>query len=388
MDGHPKFHEAFAAFTTVPQTYAPNIVGEVPLQIVPVITASGIPDGANAFGLVGSGFMEAGSMITIGGIVIQNLYANQGDSDVTGARNSNYQLVAPVTVEGPIRVTTAGGFHQIAGPVFGLPAFVKLTGIRAQAAQGVVANGAVASANTGQAITLLGKGFTNSTLVQFDAQDDAGVNGIPTRTGSASGDGTSLTVILPALARTGNVRVVGDADTTLALQIVPTLQNAGGTIATTATGVFDVKVDALMDFWTGTDGQFINAGTVRKTAGSGTAGMDVLVNNAGTVAVQSGTLRFGGGGTHTGIFSVDSATVLQFSAGTHNINAGSIGRTGFVSLSGATVNAKVALSIDHVTLTAGTLNGSELLVLTGTGSQWTGGTRRVGARRRSRWGRT
>ncbi|PYP39636.1 MAG: hypothetical protein DMD43_10455 [Gemmatimonadetes bacterium] len=66
--------------------------------------------------------------------------------------------------------------------------------------------------------------------MQFAARDDTGVSGTLTRTGSASGDGRSLTVEVPALAQTGLVHVVGSA-TAVALQIVPTLRAVGGTVA-------------------------------------------------------------------------------------------------------------------------------------------------------------
>ncbi|MEQ1563152.1 MAG: hypothetical protein ABL935_07115, partial [Nitrospiraceae bacterium] len=192
VDGQRQFHEAFSYTLSQAQTYAPGVGAT--LQIVPVIygLANGKPGEANVFDLLGSGFMEGASTITIGGIALVDQYKNQSDDDVfdtgsvLGAGNDSYRLVAPLTVEGPIRITTAGGSYQFAGPVFGLPAFVELTGIVSAATSGAPTNAGVASANTGQTIVLTGNGFTSATLVQFDAQDDQGVNGTLTRTGTAN----------------------------------------------------------------------------------------------------------------------------------------------------------------------------------------------------------
>ena len=160
--------------------------GSVPLQIVPVITGiSGRPGRDGTFDLTGSGFMEGASTITIGGVVIEDRYTNDAsnrllDGDVTGNRNSNYRLISSHSVEGPIRVETAGGFSELAGPSFTAPSFVEFTGLDATASLGTPADGGD-SANTSQSITLLGRGFTNNTLVQFAAMDDTGTAGTLTR---------------------------------------------------------------------------------------------------------------------------------------------------------------------------------------------------------------
>ena len=202
------------------------------LQIVPTLSGvtNGRPGNGNSFDLQGSGFMEGASQITIGGITLGDAYTTS-DLDVFGSRNGTYRLTSPLTVEGPIRVTTEGGFAQIAGPVFAAQPTVQFSGIQASAGAGTAANGGQASANTGQSITLVGQGFTSQTLVQFTAVDDAGVVGTITRTGSAGNNGTTLTVDVPALARTGLVHVLG-ADTSFQLQVVPTLRSVGGTVAT------------------------------------------------------------------------------------------------------------------------------------------------------------
>ena len=51
-----------------------------------------------------------------------------------------------------------------------------------------------------------------------------------TVTGTAGNSGTTLSVVVPALARTGNLTVLGSA-TSRTLQIVPVLRAVGGTVA-------------------------------------------------------------------------------------------------------------------------------------------------------------
>ena len=136
VDGQRLFHEAFGNFATTPQTFRAS--APVPLQIVPVITGlSGRPGlDFTTFDLTGSGFMEAASTLTIGGVPFMDQYTNLADFDVFGARNDTYRLIAPLTTEGPITVTTAGGSFTFPGPTFAPPAFVQVTGLQATAGQG------------------------------------------------------------------------------------------------------------------------------------------------------------------------------------------------------------------------------------------------------------
>ena len=116
-----------------------------------------------------------------------------------GTRNDVlYNAVAPVTLDGPIRVTTEGGHAQITSAFSTTQPVVQFAGITATATDGAAADPTQPSAVTGQNIVLRGQGFTSSTLVQFSGLDAAGASGSLTRTGSASGDGTTLTVAVPA----------------------------------------------------------------------------------------------------------------------------------------------------------------------------------------------
>jgi hypothetical protein len=233
-DGQQIFRETFA-------NYYPNLLSVqsygasdgTRLQIVPTLTGiNGQPGSDNAFSLTGSGFMEGASTVTIGGRAFNGAAAN--GLDVSGVRNDTLSVVAPRALDGPIRVTTEGGYAQIAGPAFGAQPTVLFTGFASVASGGIVADATKASANTGQTITLTGQAFTAQTLVQFTGIDDSGTLGTITRTGTPGSGGTSLSIEVPALARTGKVTVLG-SNVSFDLQIVPTLKSLGGSVAAGST---------------------------------------------------------------------------------------------------------------------------------------------------------
>ena len=230
-DGQLLMREAFSNFSHLGQTF--NASTAQRLQIVPTLSAlaNGRSGSDASFDLIGSGFMEGASTISIGGKPLADGHSNQPDLDVTGARNSDYRLAAPLTLDGPIQISTEGGSATLAGPAFAPQPLVQFTGIQASAQAGLAADASKPAANTGQAIVLQGQGFTSQTLVQFEGVDDSGTAGTLTRTGSPSGDGRSLTLDVPALARSGLVHVLG-ASTSFELQVVPTLRSVGGAIST------------------------------------------------------------------------------------------------------------------------------------------------------------
>ena len=187
----------------------------------------------------------------------------------------------------------------------------------------------------------------------------------------------------------------------------------GATVNNLAGATFDVQTAGDL-----TGGTFNNAGTVIKVAGGGNGVTRVLaaLNNTGTVTVQSGSLELDGGGQHAGSFAVETLATLQFGGGTHtfvpgasvsgagtvqwaggttNFDAGtynvsgttevSNGRhtfaaaativaVGTVQLSGGAVDfsSADALSTAAYTQSGGTLDGSDVLTVTGP-VEWSGG---------------
>ena len=103
----------------------------------------------------------------------------------------------------------------------------------------------MASANTGQSLTITGNGLVAADQMVFSAVDTNGRLFEQTVTPtSVAADGTSLTVTVPANATTGHVRLARDAAGIL-LQIVPTLGDVtmgtgggftGATLTLTGTG--------------------------------------------------------------------------------------------------------------------------------------------------------
>ena len=165
------------------------------------------------FDLFGSGFMEGATTLTTGGTVFDDVYTNLSTDDVFGTRNSTYRLTLPHAVEGPITVNTAGGLFTFGGPTFGRPSFVDLVDIETSAITGTPANVDQAATHVGELLTLIGHGFTSSTVVQFDGVDENGGVGVISRSGTVANNGTRLTVVVPLQAATGTVRLVGDDQT-------------------------------------------------------------------------------------------------------------------------------------------------------------------------------
>lgn len=144
------------------------------------------------------------------------------------------------------------------------------------------------------------------------------------------------------------------------------------------TGTFNIQSDGLL-FDHGGAGvrTFNNTGTLNRTTTTGIATIWWPFNNTGTVNVANGgTLSLKGGGTSTGDFETSLNSVLNFSFGTHTLNAGAdFSGVGIVRVSGATLNVNAAVDANIGTtfeLTNGWLSGSHTLTIYGT-MNWTGG---------------
>ena len=204
VDGTQKLSLAMSYATSEVQNF--NGSATLPLQIVPTLSSmDGSPSGEGTFNLFGSGFQAGAMTVTVGGVTLpDSQFTNQYQNQILGGNNAQDRIAAPLTLDGPVTVTTAGGSATLPGYKYvGAPG-VTFTGITATAGGGVPA-GSGPSANVGQTIVLNGQGFTASTLVQFSAEDASGTHGVVTRQGTPSADGRSLSIVVPELARTGNV---------------------------------------------------------------------------------------------------------------------------------------------------------------------------------------
>ncbi|MEQ1848268.1 MAG: hypothetical protein ABL983_22130, partial [Nitrospira sp.] len=187
MDGVTGLIETVSNFAAVNSAQSFRASDGLRVQVVPTLTAiSGRPGETGVYTLSGSGFMESASTLTIGGVALvdtldHDLFDVSGSDSITTGFNNSIGARTPRTLEGPVRVTTEGGFAEIM-PGFDSQAIRSVTGIVASASLGVAANPTAPSVNTGQTILLQGGGFTGSNQVQFQGVDDSGALGTMTRT--------------------------------------------------------------------------------------------------------------------------------------------------------------------------------------------------------------
>jgi RHS repeat-associated protein len=123
------------------------------------------------------------------------------------------------------------------------------------------------------------------------------------------------------------------------------------------TGTFNANADALSTIGVyGAGGTFVNEGTFRKTAGTGTSTIEMKFENKGIVDVQTGKLNVKGGGSTNSLaqWTTAEGSELRFTAGTFSLNGGSM--TGAVTVAGAAVTAEgVSGSLSQVTVESGSM---------------------------------
>jgi hypothetical protein len=126
-------------------------------------------------------------------------------------------------------------------------------------------------------------------------------------------------------------------------------------------GTWDLAGDTSIVWGVGTAPAFNNTGTLKKSAGAGTSGMQLPFNNDGIVLVQTGTLNTTWGGTSTGSFNL-SGTTLQFGGGTFAFNTGTtFTGTGNILLSSSTLNVNDTVTTPATIvfdMTGGTMQGA------------------------------
>ena len=151
----------------------------------------------------------------------------------------------------------------------GLPSeFSRALVVRATNHESICVN-AVQELREGLMISLLGAvivqmiGFdVEAGAMQFQGLDDSGTPGTLTRTGSVGANGTTLSVVVPALARTGTVTVLGSG-TSRTLQVVPVLRAFGGTVAAGNTLVLEGTGLTTNDLAIAIDGRGVGSFSLR-----------------------------------------------------------------------------------------------------------------------------
>ena len=228
-------------------------------------------------------------------------------------------------------MTTLGGTSEIFGLGF--------DNIVSNADSGTAADGAVASANPGQAITLQGTNFDLTTDVVFFFSDSNGRRfERVVRPTAVNDDGTEIMVTVPTDAVTGPVRVVGDMNATDAtLQIVPTISVADLT---------SVNINDAFFSLTGTG--FIEGAGTQYTFGSQSV-IDVNTSSATGDVFSSNTrsnvnLPYGEDLFGSVTVTTEGGTSAPFSIGLTQIDSVAFSGTA-ADTSEASANADQAVSI-------------------------------------------
>ena len=89
-----------------------------------------------------------------------------------------------------------------------------------------------------------------------------------------------------------------------------------GNIYNLSGALWDIQCNqSIYNNYGGNSASFSNSGQLQKSAGSGTAAINIPFYNSGTVAVTQGTLTFNGGGTVEGAFNAGAGATLNFGGG-------------------------------------------------------------------------
>ncbi|NCO36038.1 MAG: hypothetical protein AUJ92_17565 [Armatimonadetes bacterium CG2_30_59_28] len=154
--------------------------------------------------------------------------------------------------------------------------------------------------------------------------------------GTMSGSGVTTIPAGATLNISGNTdrlfqsRTINNLGTTTWTGTGRILGEYGAVFNNQSGGVFDIQNDVEFQSNYSTQPTFNNAGTLKKSAGTGTSTFSVKVNNTGTVVAQTGTLEFAGGYSQTlGDTLLNGGNIA--SSNPINIRGGNLSGTGTVT---------------------------------------------------------
>ncbi|MBF0368285.1 MAG: tandem-95 repeat protein [Magnetococcales bacterium] len=154
--------------------------------------------------------------------------------------------------------------------------------------------------------------------------------------------------------------------------------NYGSTFTITSGATLDIQGDLVMDevYDIGTN-YLVNAGTIIKSTGDGTAYLFLPVESTGTIEVTSGTLETSISGDYGGTLSVSDGAALYFGSGTHNwLDGLVIDGLGTVEVGSGTINIateeSVTSTVGDFLFSGGTLDGAGSIAISD--MSWSGGT--------------
>ena len=329
--------------------------------------------------------------VTTGVTSINLFFNNTGTVDVDSGTLS---FTTGGTSTGNFDVSTTSTILQFPSSTFRLNIGTTITGVGTTLINGgtLIIGGTATSTN---AVTALNLDLVSGTL-RGSGDLTMSANGqLDWTGGNISGTGK---VTIP---ETAELNISGTANKDLRNRTIDNLgtmtwtgtgnirSGNGAVFNNLAGGVFDVQNDEFFsDNLGGAAPRFNNAGTFKKTVGTGTTNISLVFNNTGVVDVDSGLLSYNSGGTSTGSFDVATGATLRFPSSTFTLNIGTtITGVGTTRIDGGTVtigatatstNAVTALNLDVV---SGTLNGSgDLTMAAGGQLDWTGGTMNGGGK--------
>ena len=271
------------------------------------------------------------------------------NSSFTAAAGST--IAAPSGGSGALQVT--GGTFSLAG-TFSTSIVTIAGGTLTGTGSGTLASGSQVTLSSGAVAGML----TSAGTLDLTGTGAKTFAGTLTNAGTLTISGSSV-ILDGTLTNSGTVDVTG-AGTISVNPSVATINNQAG-------ATFDFQADAtLSNVYTGNGAAyptaFNNAGTLEKSAGSGTTTIDFLLNNTGgTLSNTSpGTLELSGGGTIAGSTIVSGTVGINssFTAAAGSTIAAPSGGSGGLQITGGTFSLAGTVTTSIVTIAGGALNGT------------------------------
>ncbi len=218
--------------------------------------------------------------------------------------------------------------------------------------------------------TLAGNGFTGQVVVNGSLVWDKGALSHPGVTVESGGTVTingESTKSFRFSTLTNNGTIVWSGTGNIS-------GGAGAHLINQSTGIVDIQNDASLyyDFGGGTL-TVSNAGTLKKSAGSGTTTLTgTTLNNTGSMLIESGTFSHSGGGTHSGSFTISAGCSLVVASGTNTtaegtqfLGSGTFIITGGSLSSSGTTNGTTISAQTPFYLSGGSIEGAGKLNILG-----------------------
>ncbi|MGH9867979.1 MAG: MopE-related protein [Candidatus Polarisedimenticolia bacterium] len=118
-------------------------------------------------------------------------------------------------------------------------------------------------------------------------------------------------------------------------------------------GTWSLMSDSLIVPVAGAGISFVNAGTLRKSAGTETSSIRVPYTGNGAVEVQTGTLSFTANATHNSALTISPGATLDFDGGTQTLSSTSSVTGDRVSFTSGTVNVSGSYDVTRTTSAGG-----------------------------------